>query len=258
MAPIVSNSAVLAVLLSVASFGAAQKKADVEPAKPNAPAEPAGMVNISNGKDLSTWEGNPKLWSIKDGVIRGETTKQNPTKGNTFLIYKGGEVKDFELRLSVRIDHGNSGIQYRSKHYPGGSNDWIVGGYQAEVANEPGRAGFIYHERGPKGRGRICLVGQNVVIDADAKQNVAGKVGDEKAIAATYKLSDWNEYIIIAKGNRIVQYINGVQTVDLVDNDEKGRCNSGIIALQIHAGAPMWVEFKDIRLKTYDDEKKAN
>jgi hypothetical protein len=149
---------------------------------------------------------------------------------------------------------GNSGIQYRSQHVKGSKeNAWVVSGYQAEVANEPGRAGFLYHERG---RGRICMVGEKVVMEAGAKPNegkktVVGSVGDAKAIAATYKLKDWNDYIIIAKGNHIVHYLNGVQTIDFTDNDEKGRAMSGIIALQIHAGAPMWVEFKDIRLKQY-------
>lgn len=245
------TTAALIALFTTSLLAAAQKDPNVQPAKPNAPAEPPGMLKIFNGDDLTGWEGDPRLWTVKNGVIRGETTKDVQTKGNTFLIYKGGEFRDFELRLSVRIDHGNSGIQYRSKHVPGGNNDWIVGGYQAEVANEPGRAGFIYHERGPKGRARICLVGQKVVIDNDSKQNVVGQIDDPKAIAATYKLGDWNEYVIIAKGNHIVQYINGVQTADLTDNDEKGRCDSGIFALQIHAGPPMWVEYKDIRIKKY-------
>ena len=70
---------------------------------------------------------------------------------------------------------------------------------------------------------------------------VVGKIGDKAAIAKTYKLSDWNDYVIICKGNHVQQYLNGILTVDFTDNDEKGRCDSGILALQIHAGAPMWV-----------------
>jgi hypothetical protein len=236
---IVGGSALVAV---------AQEKAAV-----TAPPEPEGMVKISNGKGLADWDGNPDLWSFKDGVIRGETTKEKPTKGNTFLIWKGGAPADFELRLSLKIDHGNSGVQYRSKQVESKDNKWVVAGYQAEVANEPARAGFLYHERG---RARLVLVGQKVVIDENAKINVVGSVGDQKAIAAAYKLSDWNDYVIIAKGNHVVHYVNGVQTIDLVDDDPKGRCMSGIIALQIHAGAPMWVEFKDIRLKEYDAPQK--
>src|SRR6266850_3774325 len=76
---------------------------------------------IFNGKDLTGWDGNPKLWSVKDGAIVGQTTADNPLKGNTFLIWTNGEVGDFELRCSFKIvpnnDEGfaNSGIQYRSK-----------------------------------------------------------------------------------------------------------------------------------------------
>jgi hypothetical protein len=204
-----------------------------------------GFTPIFNGKDLTGWDGNPDLWSAKDGVLHGETTKEKPTKGNTFCIWRGGTVEDFELRLSFRMQTGNSGVQYRSKDL----GNWVVGGYQAEVANEPGRAGFIYDEKGK--RGRMCLVGEKVVWK-DGKKEVVGSVGDYKKIQETFKLGDWNDYRIIARGNHLVQYLNGVQTVDFTDEDEANRTMSGIVAVQIHAGGPMVVEFKNIRLKKFD------
>src|SRR2546428_4659426 len=79
-----------------------------------------GFIKIFNGTDLSGWDGNPKLWSVQDGAITGQTTAENPAKGNTFLIWTNGIVSDFELRCSFKIvannDQGfaNSGIQYRS------------------------------------------------------------------------------------------------------------------------------------------------
>jgi len=97
-------------------------------------------------------------------------------------------------------------------------------------------------------------VGQKVVIDENGKKNVVGSVGSQDEIAKRWKMNDWNDYVIICKGNHVQQFVNGVQTIDLVDNDPKGRCMEGIIALQIHAGAPMTVEFKDIRLKKYEDK----
>jgi hypothetical protein len=215
--------------------------------KPTAPPEPADMKQLFT-KDLDGWDGNPKLWSFKDGIVRGETTKENNTKGNTFLIWKGGTLEDFELRLSFRIKTGNSGVQYRSKHVPSKDNDWVVSGYQAEVEDTPGKAGFLYHE---KGRGDLCYVGDKTEIGEDGKKKVVGKLGEKAAIAATYKKSDWNDYVIIGKGNHIAQYLNGIQTIDLVDNDPKGRALSGILALQIHAGPPMLVEFKNVRLKQF-------
>ncbi len=240
---LVSLAVLVACLLCASSSFAAD-----EP-KPTAPAEPAGMKAIFDGKSLDGWEGDPRLWSIADGVIRGETKPDAQTQGNTFLVWKGGELKDFDLRLSFRNEKGNSGVQYRSKLLPakeGAQNQWVVSGYQAEVENTPGKVGFLYHE---KGRAYLCNVGDKVEIGEDGKPKVVGKLGDKAAIGATYKKGDWNEYVIIAKGNHIRHFLNGVQTVDLIDNDPKGRALEGILALQIHSGPPMWVEFKDVRLK---------
>jgi hypothetical protein len=209
------------------------------------PASEEGFVPIFNGKDLTGWDGNPKLWSVKDGVLRGETTVENPTKGNTFCIWRGGTPGDFELRLTYRLHGGNSGVQYRSKDM----SNWVVGGYQAEIANDGGRDGFIYEEKGK--RGRMCLVGEKVVWGKDGKK-VVGSVGDYEKIKSTFKKDDWNDYRIIAQGNHVVHYINGVQMIDFTDDDEANRAMSGIIAIQIHAGGPMVIEVKDLRLKKLD------
>ncbi len=223
-----------------------------------APAEPADMKPLFNGKDLTGWEGDTRLWSINDGIVRGETTKENSPKGNTFLIWRGGTLGDFELRCTVKIDHGNSGIQFRSKQIESknAENRWVVGGYQAEIENTPGKAGFLYHERGP-GRGYpdkgnyLCRVGDRVTVGEDGKSQIAGKLGENAEIGKLWKKSGWNDYVIIAKGNRIQIFINDFQTVDVTDNDTKNRMMEGILALQLHAGAPMQVEFKDLRLKQY-------
>jgi hypothetical protein len=215
---------------------------------PVASQEPEGMVQLV-GEDLwKNWKGDPRLWSLKEGTVRGETTKENVAKGNTFLIWTGGTLSDFELRLSFRIKGGNSGVQYRSKQVDSKSteNRWVVAGYQAEVEDTPGKVGFLYHERG---RGYLCNVGDKVEIGADGKPKLVAKLGKKETIGATYKKSDWNDYVIIAEGNRLRHYLNGVQTVDVVDNDPKGRALSGLLALQIHAGDPMVVEFKNVRLK---------
>jgi hypothetical protein len=243
-------------------------KPAAQAAAPTAPAEPAGMTPLFNGKDLSGWTGHPKLWSVQDGVIRGQTTAENKAPGNTFLIYAGDttdgkQIKDFELRFSVKIQGGNSGLQYRSKRFPAPKgankeNEWIAGGYQCEVAGIPGKDGFLYSERGPGNRGYadhrtyLAWVGDKVEIDETGTSHVTGPLADNAAIAAADKKGEWNDYIIIAKGNHLQHFINGVQTIDCIDNDEKGRSLSGIIALQIHAGAPMIVEFKNIRIKEMD------
>jgi sugar phosphate isomerase/epimerase len=209
---------------------------------------------IFNGKDLTGWDGDPRLWSVKDGVIHGETTKENPARGNMFIIWRGGKLKDFELKLKFRIQNGNSGVQYRSKEF----KKWVISGYQAEVENNPGKVGFLYHEAG---RGWLVNVGDIMVIDKNGKKDVIGKVSNVEALkkAGYYKMKDWNEYTIIAEGNHLKHYLNGYPTMELIDNDRvtdptdprdrRGAAREGVLALQIHAGPPMVVEFKDIRIR---------
>jgi hypothetical protein len=252
---IVKASVVLALLVT----GRAALAQGQEAVK-TAPPEPEGMVKMSNGTDLTGWDGDTRLWKVKDGAIRGETTPENQTRGNTFLTYVGDQGKpvvfrDFELRLSFRIEGGNAGVQYRSTHMPERrENKWVVKGYQAEVENTPGKVGFLYHE---SGRGWLVDVGDMMVIREDGKKEIVGKLGDRDAIARTYKKGDWNDYVIICKGNHVQHYLNGVQTVDLIDYDTKNAPREGIIALQIHAGPPMWVEYKDVRIKSYDKGTEA-
>ena len=213
-----------------------------------APAEPAGMRSIFNGKDLSGFDGDPRLWSVKDGAIRGETTKDNAAKGNTFLIWKDGTTGDFELRVSFRSSaSNNSGIQYRSEHFDGNEkNKWVVRGYQHEIRNEvnlPNVSGFIYGEG--MGRGRICLVGEKAIGTAEGKK-VTGELITAEEYKKLFKLDEWNDIIIHAEGNHIQHYMNGRLVMDFTDN-HPGALSEGVMALQLHAGAPMWVEFKDIR-----------
>ena len=199
---------------------------------------------IFNGRDLTGWDGNPKLWSVKNGVIRGETTLGSLALSNTFLIWKGGKLRDFELMIKFRIHSGNSGIQYRSKKLGG----WSVSGYQAEIENTPGKVGFLYEERGRK---YLANVGERVVMTADGKRSVTGEIAPKADYIKKryYKEGDWNEYRIIAKGNRLAHFLNGFQTIELTDDDPKNRSLEGILALQIHAGLPMVVEFKDVLLR---------
>jgi hypothetical protein len=218
-----------------------------------APPESEDMRSLFNGKDLTGWDGDPRLWSVADGVIRGETTAENPANGNTFLIWKDGVTKDFELRLSFRCSAtNNSGIQYRSKHITEGRvrNAWVVRGYQHEIRNEnklPSVAGFIYDEGGR--RGRICLVGEKATWGEDGKKQVTETLIDEPGFQKLFRLDDWNEVVIIAKGPHIRHYLNGRLILDFTDNDPQLALRDGILALQLHAGRPMWAEYKDIRFK---------
>ncbi|MBI3852335.1 MAG: DUF1080 domain-containing protein [Verrucomicrobia bacterium] len=215
----------------------------------------SGFKNLFNGKDLTGWDGRPQHWSVEDGAITGRTTKEHPAKGNNFLIWRGGTVDDFELRLSYKItannDKGfaNSGIQYRSREFKE-AGDHVVGGYQADFEAGNTYSGILYEERM---RGILAERGQKVVIkevDGKTVKDVVGSVGNSADIQAAIKKDGWNDYVIIAKGNHLQHFINGKQTVDVVDEQESKAAKSGILALQLHAGDPMTVQFKDIRIKT--------
>jgi len=217
-------------------------------------ADSADLQSIFNGKDLTGWDGDPRLWSVKDGAIRGETTPENAAKGNTFLIWKAGTTKDFELHLSFRCNAANnSGIQYRSKHITEGklSNQWVVRGYQHEIRNQnalPSVSGFIYDEGGR--RGRMCLVGEKAVWGEDGKKQVVDTLIDAPGYKELFKLDDWNDVVIIAKGSHLQHFLNGTLILDCTDNHPELALREGVLALQLHAGSPMWVEFKDLRIKT--------
>ncbi len=233
--------AVLALLVGAASSRAAEK-------------------TLFNGTDLTGWEGNTQLWSVKDGAITGQTTPEHPANGNTFLIWKDGDkigdIGDFELTFKFKIvdkdgaanGFGNSGVQYRSKIAD--DKNWVVGGYQADFEVGKTYSGILYEERG---RGILAQRGQKVVIHEGEAPNkpkieVTGEVGKSEDIQAAIKPADWNEYKIVAQGNHLQHFINGKQTVDVTDETAVGAKN-GVLALQLHAGQPMTVQFKDIVLK---------
>ncbi len=203
-----------------------------------------GSFLFFNGKTLDGWDGDPRLWSVKDRAITGRTTAEKTATGNTFLIWRGGEVSDFELRLKVRLRGNNSGIQYRSKDV----GEWVVHGYQCDLgAGGPRHYGKLSEE---KGRRWLAQAGQKVMIDEGGTIEVVGKVGDAAAIEKGMPEWESADVTITARGDRLVHTVNGEVTVDVVDRDAKHAARSGVLAFQIHHGDPMEVQFKDIELRT--------
>lgn len=214
-------------------------------------AEP-GFKPLFNGKDLTGWKGNPALWSVRDGAITGVTLADPKLTHNTFLVYEPEQFGDFELRLSYRIVGGNSGIQYRSKVMEQGAFGPIVGGYQADFEAGKTYSGILYEERG---RGILAERGGKTVVrevEGKTKVEVVGSVGVSGEIQAAIRHEDWNEYVVIARGNHLQHFINGRQTVDVVDEETGKAAMRGVLALQIHVGPPMTVQFKNIRIKQLD------
>jgi type 1 glutamine amidotransferase len=238
---------VLLAVFSLCSFGgsASVRAADGD-----------GFRSLFDGATLAGWDGDPAFWRVEDGAITGETTAERPTKGNTFIIWRLGELDDFELKLEYRIAGGNSGIQYRSWEDEKGWGKWVVGGYQADFEAGERYSGILYGERF---RGVLADRGQKTVIGADHKPRAVGSVGDSAEIQARIRKEDWNEYHIVARGHQLSHRINGQVTCEASDEDQEMRRRSGILALQLHAGPPMKVQFRNLRLKrlSLEDKKKV-
>jgi len=221
--------------------------------------------NLFNGKDLTGWKGVPDFWSVQDGCITGKTTAENMAKENTFLVWQDGEPGDFVFTCKFKLTDvngeakafGNSGVQYRSKVVK--PEYFVVAGYQADMDCQNTYTGMLYEE---KGRGILCKPGEKVVLSPveknsadpkakDFKIDVTGNSATAAEIKAAIKEAGWNDYKIVAKGNHLEHFINGIQTADITDNDEKHAAKTGVIALQLHRGGTgMTVQFKDIVLKT--------
>lgn len=195
------------------------------------------FISIFNGRDLSGWDGKPGCWVVADGAIKSVGTSKN------WLIWRGGEVADFELRLRFRFTKGNSGVQVRSLD----KGDWQVHGYQVEIASEKEMG--LWHESLWKVQERrfLALAGQSVLISADGSKSVE-RFSPASTVQASYNVKDWNDLVVIGRGPELIQMINGVVYSKLTDHHASFSRRSGVIALQDH-GAGCVVEFKDIRLK---------
>ena len=206
-------------------------------------ADEEGFVSLFNGKDLTGWRGDKTYWSVQDGAITAKTSTEHPLTYNTFLIWEGGQPADFEIRAKFKMVGGNSGIQYRSKVID--EAKYVVSGYQGDIDATMRYTGILYEE---KARGILTERGSKVTIGADGKKE-ATTIGDKNELATKIKKEDWNDYTIIAKGNHLQHFINGTLMSETIDNQKDKAATSGVIALQVHTGPPMTVQFKDLRIK---------
>ena len=209
----------------------------------------AGFDAIFDGVSLKGWDGDPVFWRAEHGAIVGESTPDRRLTQNTFIIWRGGEPGDFELKCEYRLTATNSGIQFRSVQLPAGADvgKWVMKGYQADIDFQNQYTGQIYEERG---RGFLAMRGQAVYVADGGRPRVIGNLqqsADE--LKAIIKRDDWNTVHVIARGNTITQILNGTVTSIVIDDDSKNRMSSGLIGFQMHVGDPMKVEFRNVWLK---------
>jgi Domain of Unknown Function (DUF1080) len=204
-----------------------------------------GFAPIFDGKSLKGWDGDPAFWRVENGAIVGETKPGLMPKQNTFLIWRDGAPGDFELDAEYRLTGGNSGIQYRSSELP--DIRWAMKGYQADIDAEQQYTGQIYEERG---RAFLAMRGQTAQAGPGSKPVVLGTLGSDAELKGAIHSPGWNQYQIIARGNILIQILNGRVMSTLIDDDTTNRKMGGLIGIQLHIGEPMKIEVRNIRLRT--------
>ena len=209
------------------------------------------FVDLFDGKSLEGWDGDPVYWSVKDGAIVGEVTAETLLDRNSFLIWRGGKVGDFELVVEYRVSaKGNSGINYRSVETP--EVKWSLTGYQADVDGGDKWTGQNYEERG---RTFLSYRGLAVVMKPGAKPEIVREIGDRAELQKSVKKEDWNTYRIVAEGNVMRHYVNGVLMSEVEDLDPEKRVTEGLLGVQVHVGPPMKIEYRKIALKRLERTK---
>ncbi len=222
-----------------------------------------GFVQIFDGKTLNGWEGDPAYWRVENGHIVGEITPSTLLKRNSFLIWRGGMPSDFELTLEFKITQaGNSGINYRSEELK--DIPFALKGYQLDIDGANRYTGQNYEERG---RTTLAYRGQKTIIKEQNEENasaavqskiknnawtdltVTGSLGESDDLLKKIKSEDWNTCRLVAKGNRLQHYINGILMSDVTDNDTVNGKSKGMLGMQVHVGPPMKVEYRKIMLK---------
>jgi len=208
-----------------------------------------GFQPIFDGKTLNGWEGDPKYWRVAAGVMTGEITPETIIKSNTFIIWRGGSPKDFELKVDCRITSGgNSGINYRSAVVADAvtpANKFAMRGYQCDIDGQKRYTGNNYEE---KGRLFLAVRGQVTRVTGTRTPVILSSLGDDKDLAGAIT-EDWNAIHLTARGNTLMHAINGRLMTVVIDDDPSGRKMEGLIGVQVHVGGPMKVEYRNWRLK---------
>jgi Domain of Unknown Function (DUF1080) len=207
-------------------------------------AEEAGFESIFDGT-LKNWDGDPLYWKAENNTLIGEVRPDTLLKRNTFIIWRGGELGDFELKLEYRVSaEGNSGINYRSVEVP--DVKWALKGYQDDIDGKDQWSGQNYEERG---RTFLAYRGQSVVMKPGAKPELVKSLGDRAELQKKVLKEDWNQVHIIAKGNLMQHFTNGILMSEVLDEDPEKRMMTGLLGVQVHVGPPMKIEYRNIRVK---------
>lgn len=212
-------------------------------------AAEAGFQSIFDGQSLSEWAPrDAAFWSVENGAIVGRITKERPCTTNQYLVWKGGELADFELKMEMRLNGEggiNGGFQFRSRLLPDGD----VCGYQMDNNLRTDWLARLYDEYG---RHDLALRGERAVFDSNGRRTVeplTSTTATSPKSPANFRLEDWHEYHLTCVGPKITLRVNGQVIAEVEDNDPRRAEPQGVLALQLHSGPPTVTEFRNIRLK---------
>jgi hypothetical protein len=217
-----------------------------------------GYQELFDGASLKGWKGDTALWYVKDSAIVGEIKPGKELTRNSFIIWQGDNLKDFELIAEYKVsEKGNSGFNYRSEEVP--EQPFAMRGYQADIDGAKKYTGQNYEELGRK---ILAFPGQKVrlppvegALSDFAKKNIwtaselLSESGNIDSLKSFIKDNDWNQLRIVARGNNLQHYINGVLMSDVTDDDVRNRKMEGKLGFQVHVGPPMTIAVRSIRLK---------
>lgn len=204
----------------------------------------SGFETIFDGKTLDGWDGDPVYWRVEEGCIVGEITPETIVERNTWLIWRKGITKDFELKVEYRVsDEGNSGIGYRCEEVP--DIPWALKGCQHDIDGKGQWNGQNYEERG---RTFLALRGQVCRVERGQKPKVIGLVGEKDDLQQKIH-EGWNEAHLIVRGNVMIHMVNGHVMSVVIDEDRENRIMEGLLGVQVHVGPPMTIEYRNFRYK---------
>ncbi len=204
-----------------------------------------GFVRVFDGKTLNHWVGDTKYWSVEDGALTGVT--DGSLKANSFITWTDSTIRNFDLRVKVKVTAGgNSGIQYRGASRPE-LGLFVVSGYQCDVvADNADYNGMLYEE---KGRRILSHTGEKVIIDAQGQPWVV-----DKTPVKEFAPDQWHDFRVLVRGNHHQHWIDDYPTADLIDLDAQGRALEGVLAVQVHVGPAMKIQYKDFKIKHLPDD----
>ena len=267
------NVLLISAFLLATAVGAAQTPAagnSATPANPPryVPAEPMdfgeaqGWIRLFDGRTLAGWDGPMDVWRVEDGAITVQSRAEPPT-GPVYLLWTGGEPKDFEFKAEVKLEGegANSGIQFRARRLgevpDRPRSKWETRGYQADFDNRNTNTGALIEccagasRNGMRPRPDRAFRGEVVraAIADGGVPTLISRFGDAEALQNRWKAGDWNQLYLIVRGRTLMFFINGQLMSVFIDDHPTRAFESGVLSVQLEGRGDNKASFRNLWLK---------